>query len=68
MALDVLWGELKMAEWITDKVPEVKGQYIILAENEKKQEIKLIAVWNGTHFITNLLPVGSIVLAWKELE
>ena len=57
-----------MSEWITDKVPEVKGQYIILAENEKKQEVKLIAVWNGTHFITNLLPVGSIVLAWKELE
>jgi hypothetical protein len=57
-----------MAEWITNRTPEIKSQYIIMAENEKGQRIKLIAVWNGTHFVTDLLPVNSRVIAWKELD
>jgi len=57
-------------EWITDRLPEKKDRYAISAikKGEKEQIVMTtIAVWNGEMFITDLLPTGSVVVAWAEL-
>jgi hypothetical protein len=54
--------------WIDDRLPKVEGAYKIIATDKYGETVVIVALWNGELFLTDFIPEGSPILAWKELE
>ena len=54
--------------WIDDRLPKTEGSYKVIGQLESGEIVVVVALWNGKAFVTDFVPDGSPIYAWKELE